>query len=68
MVLKNKKGQERNFNLLYKLELNAKTYFIYEDIITKKCYAGLQEGQELNVVSKEEIDLLERIIKRVNEE
>lgn len=68
MVLKNKKGQERNFNLLYKLELKEKTYFIYEDVITKKCYAGLQEGQELNVVSKEEIDLLERIIKRVNEE
>lgn len=68
MVLKNKKGQERNFNLLYKLELKEKTYFIYEDIITKKCYAGLQEDHELNVVSKEEIDLLERIIKRVNEE
>ena len=68
MILKNSKGQERNFKMLFKIEINDNIYFVYEDNITKKCYSGLKDGNKLKKIDKKNIMLLEEIIKKVNEE
>ena len=65
MVLKNKKGSQKEVNLLYKIEINSQDYLVYEDEETHSIYAGIYEKNKLNSLSDKEIIELEEIVERI---
>lgn len=67
MILRNSKDQERNFKILFKVEHNDKSYYIYEDYITSRYYVGLKDGNLLKKVNEEEINFIKEILEKVNE-
>ncbi len=68
MILRNSKDRERNFKMLYKIEHQDKTYIVYEDYITGKCYAGIKKDNILEKVNDEEKNLINRVLKGVSVE
>lgn len=68
MLLKNNRGQERNFKLLMKIEKDDKIYLIYKDKITGKLYGGIKKEEKLSCLQDSEIELLNNIIERINGE
>ncbi len=68
MILRNSKGRERNFKILFKIEHENNTYIVYEDYMTGKCYVGCIKDGNLNKLPKEEIDFVLKILEKVNEE
>ena len=68
MILRNSKGYERNFKVLFKIEYQNNCYLVYEDFITGKCYAGLKDSNHLKKVSKDDLLLVDKILEGVNKE
>ncbi len=66
MLVKNKKGSEREFKLLFKLEKNKESYLVYQDQITSKIYSGKRIKDTLKPVDEEEIKMLNNILERIN--
>ena len=62
MILKNKKGLERKFRILFEIEDEDKKYIIYEDINTLKIYGGKLQENVLKILSYEEINMLNKMI------
>ena len=65
MILENKKKNRKTVKLLYKIEVNAEEYLVYEDEETMNVYAGLYHGDELNKLDDESLFLIEELIKRI---
>ncbi len=68
MILRNKKGQERNFKILYKIEHNEEIYIVYEDYISSRFYVGLKKDNKLININEEETNFINSILKGVNGE
>ena len=66
MILRNKKGRERSFKLLLKLEDKGKKYLVYEDIMSKKIYAGMQNNAKLERLEKEEVEKINKVLERIS--
>ena len=66
MILRNKKGKERNFKLLMKYNNDKNVYFIYEDIFSKKIYAGKKCNNNLESLNDDEYLLINNILERIN--
>lgn len=66
MILRNKKGSERNFKLLLKVDDQDKKYIVYEDIMSKKIYAGLQSDNKLKRLDDEEINKINKVLERIS--
>ena len=66
MILKNSKDKTRNFKLLFKYENREGTYLTYQDVNSKKLYAGKKEGNVLKKVDSEEVQMLEKILERIS--
>ncbi len=67
MILRNSKGHERNFKILFKIEYNNKCYYVYEDYITSKNYVGIIDGEYLKKVSLDEIAFIKKILEKVTQ-
>ena len=65
MVLRNKLGSKKEFNLLYKIELNNQNYLVYEDVDTHNIYASIYNDDKLSHVEDEDIHVLEEIVSRI---
>lgn len=68
MILKNNKGIEREFNILFEVEKNNKKYIIYRDPLTDNIYGGKCEGDTLKVLTDAELDFVNNILKKLNGE
>ena len=68
MILRNHKGQERNFKLVFKIEHNNKLYYIYEDYVNSHYYVGFKDHQILKKITEEEMAFINQILEKVNEE
>ncbi len=68
MILRNSKGQERNFKILFKIEQNNNCYYIYEDYLTSRCYVGKKDCDKLKKINNEEMTLIKALLEKVNEE
>ena len=66
MILRNKKGEERKFRLLYKIEHNDNLYLVYEDYITKKIYAGKKKQDKLKKLEEDELNYINKLIEKVS--
>jgi len=66
MILKNNKGIERNFIILFEIIKNNEKYIIYKDPITNKIYSGKNDKNKLKILSDEEFDYINNIIEKIN--
>lgn len=66
MILKNKKGNEKNLKLLIEVERNNKKYLIYEDINTLNIYSSRLDGNVLLPLDDEEYKLVNNIFKKIS--
>lgn len=66
MILKNSKGKERNFKLLFKLEYKNNTYLTYKDPISGKFYSGKLKGNTLKSLNEEEMIRMNKVLERIN--
>ena len=67
MILKNKKGIERNFKVLLKVEEDNKKYIVYKDINTLNIYGGKYVKDKLLPLNNNEYEMINEIMKRVSE-
>lgn len=65
MILRNKKGNEKEFKILMKYFKEDEEFIIYEDSKTKKVYGGKIENNHLKSLSEEEYELLNDKIDRL---
>ena len=65
MVLRNKAGRKKEFNLLYKIELNKQNYLVYEDVDTHNIYASIYNDAKLSHIEDADIEVLEEIVNRI---
>ena len=66
MILRNKKGNEKNLKLLIEVERNNKKYLIYEDVFTLNIYSGRLDGNILVPLDDDEYKLVNNIFKKIS--
>ena len=66
MILRNKKGTERNFRILFEYEKNNKKYIIYEDINTLNIYGGIKEENYLKPLEEQDYIFINSILEKIN--
>jgi len=65
MILKNKKGTERKFRVLFELDKDNKEFIIYEDINTLNIYGGKKDGNILKPLDDSEYILLNDVLEKI---
>ena len=66
MILKNNKGVERNFEILFEIEKEENKYIVYKDPLTDNIYGGKYEGEKLTILEDNEINYLNKIIEKLD--
>lgn len=66
MILKNSKGIERNFELLFEIEKDNNKYIVYKDRITNNIYAGKENKNKLAILDENEINYLNALLEKMN--
>ena len=66
MKLKNKKGIERTFRVLFELNKKNKRYVIYEDINTLNIYGGRIDNKNLLPLNDSEFDFINNLLEKMN--
>jgi len=67
MILRNKKGIERNVRLLFELEKKNNRYVIYEDINTLNIYGGKVNKDYLEPLNDKEYKFINDMIEKISE-
>lgn len=67
MILKNKKGMERNFRVLFKLNKNKFEYIVYEDINTLNIYGGKLVDNNLIPLDEKEYKFIYEMVEKISE-
>ena len=62
MILKNRKGAEKNFEVLLEIDKNGKKYLIYKDPYTGNVYGGNLVDDTLKVLDEKEFEFINEII------
>lgn len=65
MILKNKKGTERKFRVLFELNKDNKEFIVYEDINTLNIYGGKKDGNILKPLDDSEYILLNDVLEKI---
>ncbi len=65
MILKNNKGIERSFDILFELDKNNKKYIIYKDPLTENIYGGRFEKEKLKVLNDKEYEFVNNMIEKL---
>ena len=65
MILRNSKGKERHFKVLFKLDKNGKTYIVYQDEMSGKYYGGLLKENKLKVLNDDEMMMINKVLERI---
>lgn len=65
MILRNKKGTERKFRVLFEIENKNKKYLIYEDINTLNIYGGRLNKNTLSSLNEIEYEFLNDMLDRL---
>ena len=68
MILKNKKGIEKEFTLILKFIHEDKTFLVYKDEYSKKLYGGIKEENTLKSLDDEDTLLINKLLKRIDRE
>ena len=66
MILRNKKGLERNFRLLLEIDNKNKRYIVYEDINTLNIYGGKIIDDTLKPLDEDEYIFINNIIGKIS--
>lgn len=66
MVLKNNKGVERNFEILFEVEKDKNKYIVYKDELNGNVYGGKYKKDKLVGLEDNEIEYLNKIIEKLN--
>lgn len=65
MILRNKKGIERKFRLLFEVDSKNNKYLIYEDINTLNVYGGRLNKNNLSSLNDLEYEFLNNMLDRL---
>jgi len=65
MILRNNKGTERDFDILFEVEKNNKKYVIYKDQLTENIYGGRLEEDKLKVLDDSEFEFINNMIEKL---
>lgn len=65
MILRNKKGIERKFRLLFEVDSKNNKYLIYEDINTLNVYGGRLNKNNLSSLNDSEYEFLNNMLDRL---
>lgn len=65
MILKNNKGTERNFDVLFEVEKDNKKYIIYKDPLTENIYGGRFESDKLKALDDSEFEFINNMIEKL---
>lgn len=65
MILRNNKGTERDFDILFEVEKNNKKYVIYKDQLTENIYGGRLEEDKLKVLDDSEFEFINKMIEKL---
>ena len=65
MILKNSKGKEKEFKLLFELEKDKNKYIVYKDEKTNNIYAGKQKKDDLCKIDESEYDFLNKVLEKM---
>jgi len=66
MTLRNSKGTERDFDILFEVEKNDNKYVVYKDQLTGNLYGGKYSDDTLVVLTEDELEYLNKIIEKIN--
>lgn len=66
MILRNNKGLERSFEILFEIENNKRKYIIYRDPLTNNVYGGRYEEDKLKVLNENEFEFINNIVEKFN--
>lgn len=66
MILKNNKGLERHFEVLFEVEKDNNKYLVYKDPLTDNLYGGKYVEDKLIVLKEDELKYLNKIIEKIN--
>lgn len=66
MILRNIKGIERKFDILFEVKKNNQKYIIYRDQLTDNIYAGKYEKGILKALDDKEFELINNILGKLN--
>ena len=67
MIIENSKGTKKEFKLLFKIEKDDSNYLIYQDNYSKQIYAGKQNKNNLKKSNDKEVDLINNLLKKIEE-
>lgn len=65
MILRNNKGTERDFDVLFEVEKNNKKYVVYKDQLTGNIYGGKLEEDKLKVLDDSEFEFINNMIEKL---
>ena len=66
MILKNNKGKEKNFKILFEAIKDGNKYVVYKDVTSDNIYGGKYDNNKLIVLNGDEIEYLNKIIEKLN--
>lgn len=66
MILKNNKGIERDFELLFEIDKDNNKFVIYKDILSNTLYVGKKDDEKLKPLSEEEYIYINNIVEKIN--
>lgn len=66
MILKNSKGNERNFEILFEVIKEENKYIVYKDLLTDNIYGGKYDDNKLVVLNDDEVEYLNKMIEKLN--
>lgn len=67
MILKNKKGIERNFRILFEFENKNNKYVVYEDINTLNIYGGRLNDKKLEPLLDNEFKIINDMLEKISD-
>ena len=65
MILKNSKGAEKNFTLLFEIQKENIKYVVYKDPLTENIYGGVLEAEKLKKLSDDEFEYISNMIEKL---
>jgi len=66
MILKNNKGVEKHFEIVFEVEKDNNKYVVYKDPLNDSLYGGKYIDEKLMALEDDELEYLDRLIERVN--
>lgn len=66
MILRNKNNNERNVELLLKIEKDKNNFYIYKDSVTGNIYISKKIKNKLVGLTEEELSNIEKIYQKID--